>query len=118
LVDAGREVVTEVAEGVFERAEDPVVGEIDEFLGEAFEEGVSLDAQGREELLAPRFTFLRGRRSSRRGIVQHGNLPGFRSATTGVSGSNFPRRSQSTKPARISHLLLQSTPARLKSQTF
>lgn len=84
------EVVTEVAEGSLDGTEDLVVGEIDEFVGEAFEEVVGRPPQGLKELLTPRFASLRGRVRSRSGFVQRGNLPGVRSIVARSAGSIFP----------------------------
>ncbi len=75
----GGEVVTEVAEGVLEGAEPLVVREIDEFVGQAFQEGVGVTTQRREELLAALITSLRSRFGGGRGVVQQENLPGVRS---------------------------------------
>lgn len=69
LVGLGGEVVAEVAQGVFEAAEDLVIGEIDEFVGEAFQDAVGRAAEGLEELLATFFTTFGGARSGRSGIV-------------------------------------------------
>ena len=52
----GGEVVAEVAEGDLDGAEDLVVGEIDQFVGQTLQEVVGLSPQGLEELLAPLFT--------------------------------------------------------------
>jgi hypothetical protein len=57
-VGPGGEVVAEVAQGVLDLAEDLVVGEIDQFVGHAFEDGVGLAAEGLEELLTAGFTAL------------------------------------------------------------
>ena len=75
----GGEVVTEVAERVLDGPEDLVIGQVDEFVGEALEEAFGLAAEGLEELLAAFFTPLRGRGRSRSGLVQHGDRPGVRS---------------------------------------
>ena len=75
---AGSEVVTEVAEGMLDGAEDLVVGEIDEFVGETLQEGVSLAPKSREDVKASRFTPFRGVMRGRRGFVQHGDHPGVR----------------------------------------
>ena len=82
--------MAEVAEGVFEAAEDLVIGEIDEFVGEAFQDAVGRAAEGLEELLATFFTTFGGASSGRSGIVYHRNLPGVRSSVTQTHGSNFP----------------------------
>jgi hypothetical protein len=65
LVSVRGEVVTEVAEGCLDGAEDLVVGKVHEFVGEALEEVVGRPPQGLKELLTPRFTPLRGRVRSR-----------------------------------------------------
>lgn len=52
----GRQCVTEVAEVVFERTEDPVIGEIDELVGQLLQKTVGVPPEGLEELLATSFT--------------------------------------------------------------
>jgi len=47
-VGLGGEVVSEVAQGVLDGAEDFVVGEVDEFVGEALKNGTMLDTAGLE----------------------------------------------------------------------
>jgi hypothetical protein len=109
---AGGEVVTEVAQGVFEMAEHLVVGKIDEFVSQALEENVGLAMESGEELLTPHFATLRGLFNVRRGFVQHGNHPGVRANAATGGGSIFPQPSHSSRTTRISHLLFQGTPAK------
>src|SRR5262245_5009182 len=110
--------MAEVAEGVFDSAEDLVVGEIDQFVGQALQEGVGGAAEGLEEQLAACFTPLGGLVSGRSRIVQHGNLPGVASRRTDEVASISPRRAESTTPTRISHLLSLSTPAEAGSNGY
>jgi hypothetical protein len=84
------EVVTKIAEGGFDGAENLVVGEIDQFIGQAFEEVVGLSTQGLKELPTPLFAPFRDRVSGRGGFVQHGNLPGVRPTEARCGGSFFP----------------------------
>ncbi len=80
----GGEVVAEVAQGVLDRSEGFVVGQIDEFVGQAIEDAVGLAAQGRKDLLTAFFTFTRDLIGSRRGFIQHGSLPSVRSTVAGA----------------------------------
>jgi hypothetical protein len=86
----GGEVVTEVAQGGFDGAEDFVVGQIDQFIGEAFEEGIGLATQGLKELLTPLFASFRDLGRGREGFVQHEGLPGVKSTAARFLGTFFP----------------------------
>ena len=87
---AGGELKAEVAQGVFDRPEDLLLGQIDQFIGQAFENGFRLATESLEELLATCFTVLGERRSSRSGFVQHKNLPGVKASVCGRTGA-IPR---------------------------
>jgi hypothetical protein len=55
---AAGQVVAQVAEGVLDGAEQLAVGQIDKFIGHAFEDGVGIAAQGLEDVLTTLFTVL------------------------------------------------------------
>jgi hypothetical protein len=57
-VGAGGQVVAEVAEGVLDGAEELALGQVDECVGHAFEDGVGVAAEGLEDELAALFTIL------------------------------------------------------------
>ena len=56
-MNAGGEVEADVSEGVLDSSERLVVGKIDEFVRQAFDDTVSLALESLEELLTPLFTF-------------------------------------------------------------
>jgi hypothetical protein len=55
---SGEELVTDVAEGRFDRAEDFVIGQIDQFVGESIQRGLGFAAEGLKDELASLFTIL------------------------------------------------------------
>ncbi len=55
---AAGQVVAQVAEGVLDGAEQLAVGQIDQFIGHAFEDGVGIAAQRLEDVLTTLFTVL------------------------------------------------------------
>jgi hypothetical protein len=57
-VCAGNELVADVPEGVFDGAEDFVVGKIDQFVGESLEGGLGFGAEGVKDELASCFSIL------------------------------------------------------------
>jgi hypothetical protein len=63
----GGEAVREVAQGMLDGAKGLVVGEIDEFIGQAFEEAVRRAAEGFAEVAAAFFTPLGCLRSGKGG---------------------------------------------------
>jgi hypothetical protein len=52
------QVVAQVAQGVLDGAEQLAVGQIDEFVGHAFEDGVGLSVKGLEDVLTALFTVM------------------------------------------------------------
>ena len=75
----GGEFVSEVSERVFDGPEGLVLGQVHEFVGHAFEDGVGIAAQCGEDLLTTLLTLRSGLVRGRSGFVQHENLPGVKS---------------------------------------
>jgi len=84
------EFVSEIPEGVLDGAEDFVIGEVNQFVRQAFENSVCVTAQGGEYLLATVFAFWSGRVRGGGGFVQQGNLPGVKSSVSLKQREPFP----------------------------
>ena len=100
-----REVVTEIAQGVFDGAEALVVRQIDEFVGQTLDEGVGRAAQGLHELLTSCVTPFRDRFSGRSRWRQHGNRPGVTSRKPVAGASISAPPNHHTRATQILHLL-------------
>ncbi len=54
----GDELAADVAEGIFQRAEDLVIGQIDQFIGESIQSDLGFAAEGLKDELASLFAIL------------------------------------------------------------
>jgi hypothetical protein len=82
--------VSEVPEGVFDGAEEFVIGEFDQFIRHALQDGIGITTQGGEDLLATVFALLSGLVRGGGGFIRHGNLPGVNSSVSLKQREQFP----------------------------